>query len=538
MKSHFASLGSRALVALLPLISGLPAARAEDDPSRAAGAPVRVWTDTSGKFTRTAELVEVRADGVRLRQASGRCTTIAWDRLSPADRQFVHEVLAENAGPQPAADAQRTWTDATGRARAQGRLVAVHGEVVVLERPSGKLARADWSKLSPTDRQYVLAAAADGKVPVEAGRTGPAPERRVEPDSTATLTAAPAERGQTLFGLASAALPLVPTWAQSSTPRRVIQLQVSRRFLEEFLPRDVDTVDAVRDVIVGSPVSGTSTTRGQGSIQLLPSSRQGIIDVLFVGSSQADTVSDGGRAQVSSRSATSFQARKRIWLDASGLHWLPAVCHACTSTQTCGICTWLPGLRGAIARRVTVRRTDEVRGQADREAASHFAAGVEQQMDRDVPAGLAAVDRFWRKFIAATRQQGLDLSTECSSTSEQLELAVFRAPQATDDPAPKPPALAGNPPLVVWVHQSFLQQVLTDARLRTALEPLVADFLPAGALGSSPSPSDRPHPRDDWRIGWSQDGSWLTVSFVGSRPKVAAAGKAPAADILAKQAGR
>ncbi len=79
-----------------------------------------VWTDVTGKFSRTAVLIEVREDAVRLRQPSGRCTTIAWDKLSPQDQQYARDFVENSAGPpagEPTRERERTWTDVTGRLR-------------------------------------------------------------------------------------------------------------------------------------------------------------------------------------------------------------------------------------------------------------------------------------------------------------------------------------------------------------------------------------------------------------------------------------
>ncbi len=158
--------------------------------------------------------------------------------------------------------------------------------------------------------------------------------------------------------------------------------------------------------------------------------------------------------------------------------------------------------------------------------------GLNGRLDRDVEAGLVEVERFQRKFFAAARQGNLKLESRCSSTADRFEMAIFRRPSEPGRPDPPPPAIPGDPPAALWIHNSFLQQVLTDASLLAALKPLAEGFLtpdkPAGPDVASASPSDRQVGPVDWKVGWSQDGNWLTVSFAIPRQRWASATRRPA----------
>ena len=58
--------------------------------TRAAWA--RKWTDSTGRFSLEAELVEVKAGKVRLRQANGRVLDVPLARLSVADRKYLQSI--------------------------------------------------------------------------------------------------------------------------------------------------------------------------------------------------------------------------------------------------------------------------------------------------------------------------------------------------------------------------------------------------------------------------------------------------------------
>jgi len=49
----------------------------------------RTWTDVTGKFSVTAELVEVRGDKVVLRRQNGKQITVPLAKLNAEDQQFL-----------------------------------------------------------------------------------------------------------------------------------------------------------------------------------------------------------------------------------------------------------------------------------------------------------------------------------------------------------------------------------------------------------------------------------------------------------------
>ncbi len=55
--------------------------------------PLREWTDNTGKFNVEAKLVLIQGGKVRLLKETGRTTTVAIERLSKADRDYVTEAI-------------------------------------------------------------------------------------------------------------------------------------------------------------------------------------------------------------------------------------------------------------------------------------------------------------------------------------------------------------------------------------------------------------------------------------------------------------
>ena len=62
-------------------------------------AQMRLWTDTTGKFSVEAELMETRQGSVVLKKASGSTVTVPLARLSNADREYLKTVAKPVANP-------------------------------------------------------------------------------------------------------------------------------------------------------------------------------------------------------------------------------------------------------------------------------------------------------------------------------------------------------------------------------------------------------------------------------------------------------
>lgn len=69
----------------------------------AAGQPVREWVDNTGKFRITGKLVELLNGKVRIVKNSGKTTTVALDRLSALDCQYVGQLVAQTGKLGPVA---------------------------------------------------------------------------------------------------------------------------------------------------------------------------------------------------------------------------------------------------------------------------------------------------------------------------------------------------------------------------------------------------------------------------------------------------
>src|SRR5690606_39068716 len=136
-RSHLAA----SLAVILPLVG----------PAVGVAAPPRQWTDSSGKFSVKAELVEVKDGQVHLKKADdGGVIIVPVARLSDADRNY----LANRGSVRPPAQgraettpAETTAPDArTADDAAAGDQAAALVKYVDADR-NGKLARNEWTAL-------------------------------------------------------------------------------------------------------------------------------------------------------------------------------------------------------------------------------------------------------------------------------------------------------------------------------------------------------------------------------------------------------
>ena len=63
--------------------------------SGAASGQERTWTDATGKFSITAELLNVHRGDVVLRRSDGKEVTVSLGSLSAADRAFIEKSMAD-----------------------------------------------------------------------------------------------------------------------------------------------------------------------------------------------------------------------------------------------------------------------------------------------------------------------------------------------------------------------------------------------------------------------------------------------------------
>jgi hypothetical protein len=415
----------------------------------------------------------------------------------------------------------RDWTDKDGNRRVRAALVGVQGSKLLFRKANGKLATSTLEALSDTDRRYVASAklppAVSTLLPIKppAEANGQRAEN-AEPRGLAGVVGSLAERIARPDS-PSAAAPKSPLLEPDPKviPATLVHVRVSREFLRDYIQRDIRQGRAVNDCILGTPVNGWAETNGVTDLVLRPSEGQAVADIVFSGSIQSRTVGHAGRALLHNVGNTRFQSIKRLAVGSNGLRQSPAAVAARTRSTTLDIEPLVPGLRGRIVERVAWRRVEAARGQADaivaRKAERQVAAEFDGRVTRSVGA-IAAALRERVPQLSFDRDR-LPSKVDFRSTADHVEVAMRRPGATREEWAITPPAVEGDPDIVVHAHRTIVRRAVGDPEIRATIQPLLSRLLKARKRNRALPVGAKSDDPPNFRFSWSADRNWLVVEY-------------------------
>jgi SLA1 Homology Domain 1 (SHD1) protein len=399
----------------------------------------------------------------------------------------------------------RAWTDSSGKRTAQAAFVERKEDRVILRRPDGRLARVELTSLSDADQQYVNQLASRSLV------------SNANTDSLNGLVSGLSRtvRGASTWfssdwkkSLAKVAVPETKTSAIETgiKPARLATIKVSRNLLAQRIERDIAKQEYLHDVIVSVPIQGPAFTQGRTTVQFVASPHQGVVDILLHGVCDSDTSGSTQGVTIHSHGTTNFAARKRLLITSSGVQPLPAVSSATTQTQTTGIDTSRPRLRGRIATRIASSRVADTRGQANWESARHAEQRINAALDKEIETLLAAIQPRLSRTTAELASIQRDTGYQLRYSTTPLHLVI-----SVDDPQgdaeAMPPVINDDRLVAVQLHNSLFKQVMGNDRLRQLLYEWSQSRQADGMLVSARAADMQ------MRSRWSRDGNWLTIHW-------------------------
>jgi hypothetical protein len=292
---------------------------------------------------------------------------------------------------------------------------------------------------------------------------------------------------------------------------------MSKRYLADFVEREVNREKPAHDVILGITFTGTSQTTGNTKLRLRPNESHAAADIVFEGKIQSQTVGHKGPATLHYRSDSTFTARKPIVFDQDGLHSSPAEADAPTRLTPTAISTNLPGLRGGIAQRIAWSRAAQSQAAADRIASEHRSRDIREGLDQRLEEKLSEYQAVIKSEIANLKlEDDAKLAINSRSTPDYIELAL--ASRDNNEKFKMPTFdVTGNPDLAVRVHRSVVGSLLANSQLQSRLAPLATSFLQLGEAQDQ---------RDSRATNMAVDGDWIVVNVNGEKsaepPRVAA----------------
>jgi hypothetical protein len=186
----------------------------------------------------------------------------------------------------------------------------------------------------------------------------------------------------------------------------------------------------------------------------VPDANRAVFDMMLSGTTYSNTVGLNGPATIYSQGTTNINGRKRVMIDATGIHNLPATAAAATRTRITGVAAGRPG---GLINNIAQRKVAESKGQAELIASDHAAARVRNRLNQEAAADLGRADRdFHEKFRDPLVRQGLFPSLfDFSTTRDLLHVTVLEADSNQLGAPDAPPELdEANFDLAFRMHES------------------------------------------------------------------------------------
>ncbi|MBX9791128.1 MAG: hypothetical protein K2Y37_19590 [Pirellulales bacterium] len=238
-------------------------------------------------------------------------------------------------------------------------------------------------------------------------------------------------------------------------------VQASEALFAAGLTEQVDTVEPVREQIMGASVSGTGRTIGELKVHPLADPTRALFDAEFLGVNRSRTVAAQRSARIAGRGYTTLEAHKRLRFTPEGIVSGPAKATACLDTQTTCVWSTAPRLRGRIVTRVARRRSAESKPQAERIGSSRAADKLELRLDRQAGERLAKANvEYWKNVRRPLVAHGLFPRIDLlHTTASHVELIGMTAGMRQLGAPMPPPGIAQSRDLVARLHESAVNNL-------------------------------------------------------------------------------
>lgn len=304
-----------------------------------------------------------------------------------------------------------------------------------------------------------------------------------------------------------------PPQAERSAPSHPLIIRVHEKALVSQSGDQVNTTLPVSCVVLGTPATGTSWTRGVVRVDTSSAKNAADFLVTFRGQSFSRTVGVNGPARIHSHSVTDFVVSRHVTFSPlKGFQSSRTSISAQTRLKLDDVRATKPGLRGALVRRIGWRRASESQRAAEREVSGH----VRQQL-------LASFDARLDKQVADLNRQlqTARYAQVLFGNSEQLDVRVCSAENcvqiavgASDARGSETifPSAPVASPLEVWLHDASVQEQSERLAGPLALLSAGAKTIPAlqtisMAAWQSATPKG---------LNVRSEGGWVILSFDSS----------------------
>ena len=239
--------------------------------------------------------------------------------------------------------------------------------------------------------------------------------------------------------------------------------QVSDNLVLKFLNRHVDQTQQVTEYIVGRPQSGRIRTVGDTSGKLNPDPNKINLSIILNGVASGNMVSQARNITVTSATNNKLYAVKDIHFNGRQLTSPPARSNVQIKSTITGI-----NSPGGLVQSAATNRINELKPQADAEAAYKARARVESSLNREVGDMIVKANARFQQATELYRARGIYPDPfDCSTTEHALKFSAFISdgiPLITH-PVPEAP---NNSDVFIAIHQSAIMEscktMLADLR--------------------------------------------------------------------------
>lgn len=328
------------------------------------------------------------------------------------------------------------------------------------------------------------------------------------------------------------------TVERPTVPAHLIVVRFPAEMLAGLIDRTIDVTAPVKDVILGTPVTGVARLVGLPRVELSPSDEEAHFNVVVTGTVYSRTIGHAGQANIHGHSITRFIATKKVMYEPSvGFRSLPPTVVATTQCFTDSIAP----TRGGIAGRIIQRRAGEqiaaqhsqLTAIARERATRRIATAFESRLNDRIVQLNQAVD--FQVQLASLRDQEGARRLRARTTPKFLELTDATEPGDVGINLPTRQSTAASKSSVeIWVRSSLipeklgdaLQTIFTNADQSAVLNTLA--LLP-GTLGKEAATAITAL-AGERKVGVQSMGEWLVIDLnLAAKNTVAAQSTAAAA---------
>lgn len=301
--------------------------------------------------------------------------------------------------------------------------------------------------------------------------------------------------------------PEVVLQLRESVSRPNILIDVAADFLDAGMQQNVDRDAPVRDVILGTNISGMGHTLGEVRVKMVPDADRGVLELNFFGNTATRTLGLNGPVQIHSRGNVAFNGNARIILDERGPQLGTSEMCADSRSHTTGLCTTVRPLFDRLVRRIASKKIAKNQAQANWIASRHAEQQLIDKFNADIKKQLDDANRkYWKEIRGPMMAAGeFPRSLRYSTTRDGLRISVLQANRFQLAAPLEAPPIQGRPAMAVRLHQSSINNYFAGMWAGKTADSVELAAMQVRLTGKAPKKKDEDDDNDPWSITFADE---------------------------------